>query len=50
MLFRSIKFNFGARPPGTPDAEIEAFNGVSAGKGHLTGGKAAPAETELSAK
>jgi hypothetical protein len=41
--WKNIKFNFGARPVGTPDAEIEAFNGVSAGKGHLTGGKEAAA-------
>lgn len=42
--WKNIKFNFGARPVGTPGAEIEAFNGVSAGKGHLTGGKKAAAE------
>ena len=44
-MWKNIKFNFGARPKGSPNAEIAAFNGVSAGKGHLTGGKkAAPAE------
>jgi hypothetical protein len=35
--WKTIKFNFGKRPVGTPNAEIDAFNGVSAGNGHLTG-------------
>jgi len=39
--WKTIKFNFGKRPAGTPNAEIEAFDGVSAGNGHLTGKPAA---------
>jgi hypothetical protein len=39
--WKNIKFNFGKRPAGTPNAEVEAFNGVSAGNGHLTGKPAA---------
>jgi len=35
--WKTIKFNFGTKPAGTPNAEIEAFDGVTAGKGHLTG-------------
>jgi MoaA/NifB/PqqE/SkfB family radical SAM enzyme len=35
--WKTIKFNFGKKPLGTPNAEIEAFDGVTAGKGHLTG-------------
>jgi len=35
--WKTIKFNFGKKPVGTPNAEIEAFDGVTAGKGHLTG-------------
>ena len=38
-MWKTIKFNFGAKPKGTPTAEIHAFNGVSAGQGHLTGHK-----------
>ena len=38
-LWKTIKFNFGTKPKGTPQAEIQAFNGVSAGHGHLTGAK-----------
>ena len=41
-LWKTIKFNFGKKPVGAPNAEIEAFNGVTAGKGHLTG-QTAPA-------
>jgi len=36
-MWKTIKFNFGKKPVGTPNAEIEAFDGVTAGKGHLTG-------------
>jgi len=36
-MWKTIKFNFGTKPAGTPNAEIEAFDGVTAGKGHLTG-------------
>ena len=44
--WKTIKFNFGPKPAGTPNADVEAFNGVTAGKGHLTGSKTAakPAE------
>ena len=35
--WKTIKFNFGKKPLGTPNAEIEAFDGVTSGKGHLTG-------------
>jgi hypothetical protein len=38
-MWKTIKFNFGTKPKGTPDAEVDAFNGVSAGHGHLTGKK-----------
>ena len=41
--WKTIKFNFGAKPVGNPNAEVEAFNGVTAGDGHLTGKNAAPA-------
>ncbi|EDY15788.1 hopanoid biosynthesis associated radical SAM protein HpnH [Chthoniobacter flavus Ellin428] len=41
--WKTIKFNFGAKPVGSPNAEIEAFNGVTAGDGHLTGKNATPA-------
>ncbi len=35
--WKTIKFNFGRKPAGAPDSEVEAFDGVTAGKGHLTG-------------
>jgi MoaA/NifB/PqqE/SkfB family radical SAM enzyme len=38
-LWKTIKFNFGTKPKGTPEAEVDAFNGVSAGNGHLTGNR-----------
>jgi len=38
-LLKTIKFNFGTKPKGTPDSEVDAFNGVTAGHGHLTGNK-----------
>jgi MoaA/NifB/PqqE/SkfB family radical SAM enzyme len=45
--WKTIKFNFGKKPAGTPNAEIEAFDGVSSGNGHLTGKTAtASKETE----
>jgi len=45
--WKTIKFNFGKRPIGTPNAEIDAFDGVSAGNGHLSGKTAAaPKQTE----
>ncbi len=42
-LWKTIKFNFGKKPTGTPNAEIEAFDGVSAGKGHVSAKAATPA-------
>ncbi len=47
-LWKTIAFNFGARPaPVTADG-VEAFNGVTAGKGHLTGaGKKEPDQVAL---
>ena len=36
-LWKTIAFNFGARPVAAAGDEVEAFNGVSAGKGHATG-------------
>ncbi len=47
-LWKTIKFNFGTKPEGTPNAEIKAFDGVTAGQGHLTGKTAAPSATEPS--
>jgi MoaA/NifB/PqqE/SkfB family radical SAM enzyme len=41
-MWKTIKFNFGKRPEGTPNADVEAFNGVSTGNGHLTGKPATP--------
>ncbi len=41
--WKTIKFNFGRKPEGTPDSEVLAFDGVTAGKGHLTGKSDAPA-------
>lgn len=35
--WKNIKFNFGARPLGYSGVEVKAFNGVSIGRGHLTG-------------
>ena len=34
--WKTIKFNFGAKPKPAP-RQVEAFNGVTAGNGHLTG-------------
>ncbi|MGB8168664.1 MAG: DUF3463 domain-containing protein [Chthoniobacteraceae bacterium] len=42
-LWKTVKFNFGAKPAGTPQAEIDAFNGVTAGKGHASAKTATPA-------
>jgi hypothetical protein len=45
--WKTIKFNFGPKPEGTPNSEVEAFDGVSAGNGHLTGkGEAPPRPAE----
>jgi MoaA/NifB/PqqE/SkfB family radical SAM enzyme len=36
--WKTVAFNFGARPKPIPEGrEVQAFNGVSAGQGHLTG-------------
>jgi hypothetical protein len=40
--WKTIKFNFGAKPK-PKNRHVEAFNGVTCGKGHLTG-PAAPAK------
>jgi hopanoid biosynthesis associated radical SAM protein HpnH len=37
--WKNIKFNFGARPKPVSADGVVAFNGVSAGKGHLTAAK-----------
>ena len=38
--WKNIRFNFGARPPWREEGrKVDAYNGVSAGKGHLTGSK-----------
>jgi MoaA/NifB/PqqE/SkfB family radical SAM enzyme len=37
--WKNIKFNFGARPKPVSADGVEAFDGVSAGNGHLTGKK-----------
>jgi MoaA/NifB/PqqE/SkfB family radical SAM enzyme len=39
--WKNIRFNFGARPkPTGRGALVDAYNGVSAGRGHITGAKA----------
>ena len=35
--WKNIKFNFAPRPKTVSAAGVQAFNGVSAGKGHKTG-------------
>src|SRR6476660_7422059 len=41
--WKTIKFNFGAKPtPAGRGSEVFAFNGVSSGKGHITGKRAEP--------
>ncbi len=42
-LWKTIRFNFGPKPKGDPSAQIDAFNGVSAGRGHATAAAPAPA-------
>lgn len=42
-MWKNIKFNFGARPAPVSADGVEAFNGVTAGKGHLTGAGVKPA-------
>ena len=39
--WKNFKYNFSARPPRYPHGDqVDAFNGVSAGKGHVTGRQA----------
>jgi MoaA/NifB/PqqE/SkfB family radical SAM enzyme len=38
--WKTIKFNFGARPKPVTAGGVNAFNGVSSGNGHLTGARA----------
>ena len=45
-LMKNIKFNFGAKPKPKP-VQVDAFNGVTAGKGHETGA-GAPAKNGCS--
>jgi hypothetical protein len=41
-MWKTIKYNFGPRPAPVADAShVDAFNGVSTGRGHLTGAKQA---------
>ena len=41
-MWKTIKYNFGPRPAPVADAShVDAFNGVSTGRGHLTGTKQA---------
>ena len=47
-LWKTIAFNFGARPVAAAGEEVEAFNGVSAGKGHATGKPAAMSNEVMS--
>jgi MoaA/NifB/PqqE/SkfB family radical SAM enzyme len=42
-LWKTIKFNFGARPVASGGEQVDAFNGVTAGKGHATAKTADPA-------
>ena len=51
-MWKTIKYNFGPRPTPVADASlVHAFNGVSAGRGHLTGAKpAAPSQPTTAAK
>ncbi|HEV7869046.1 MAG TPA: adenosyl-hopene transferase HpnH [Chthoniobacteraceae bacterium] len=38
-MWKNIKFNFGRKPVARGGEQVHAFNGVSAGQGHLTGRK-----------
>jgi len=41
--WKTIKFNFGARPKPTGKGnEVAVYNGMTSGNGHLTGKKAEP--------
>jgi len=49
--WKTVHFNFGAKPKPAPEGrEVLAHNGVSAGKGHLTGGAEAPKTETLAVK
>jgi hopanoid biosynthesis associated radical SAM protein HpnH len=41
-MWKTIKFNFGAKPVGTGGEQVDAFNGVTAGKGHASAKTADP--------
>jgi MoaA/NifB/PqqE/SkfB family radical SAM enzyme len=47
-LWKTLKFNFGPKPVGTGGENVEAFNGVSAGKGHLSARSTAPVPAQAS--
>jgi hypothetical protein len=48
--WKNIKSNFAARPPRCKEgAQVDAFNGVTTGKGHLTGNKTEVEVSEVSA-
>ena len=40
-MWKTIKFNFGTKPKPMPK-QVDAFNGVTSGKGHETGAGAPP--------
>ena len=42
-LWKNIKFNFGTKPVATGGEQVDAFNGVTAGKGHASAKTAIPA-------
>jgi MoaA/NifB/PqqE/SkfB family radical SAM enzyme len=45
--WKTVQFNFGARPKPVPEGrDVLAHNGVSAGRGHLTGGQSEPKAEE----
>ena len=49
--WKTVHFNFGARPKPAPEGrDVLAHNGVSAGKGHLTGGSEQPKPETLAVK
>ncbi|MGD0017307.1 MAG: DUF3463 domain-containing protein [Verrucomicrobiia bacterium] len=47
-MWKMIRYNFGKRPASVADAShVNAFNGVSAGRGHLTGAKPSLQPSEM---
>ncbi len=46
-MWKTIKFNFGKKPKPAP-RQVEAYNGVTCGKGHLTGEGAKPQGAQAS--